>query len=196
MNPVGDESFDLTVGRQLRRYASAQSGPSPLPAQARYHGAFMKGRIRLPLVAKVGALVTTKAAIALSAGILVVGATSAGETVITGSINPSDWGKQVVIQVEGCKAALVPGSHGIGQCVSSFASQHGKQRSAEHHNTPTSAKGARTPAKGDRTAGPPSREAAPSPPAPRHRVHASAPPKKTTAQIKRLIATSDRKERR
>lgn len=43
----------------------------------------------------------------------------------TGSLNPADWGQQVKQQVDNCKAELASGQHGIGDCVSSFASQHG-----------------------------------------------------------------------
>jgi len=43
----------------------------------------------------------------------------------TGSLNPADWGQQVTQQVADCKKQLADGQHGIGACVSSFASQHG-----------------------------------------------------------------------
>lgn len=59
-------------------------------------------------------------------------AAGATEAAITGSLNPNDWGQQVVQQVNTCKAALQQGQHGIGQCVSAFASQHGAIVSAEH----------------------------------------------------------------
>ena len=44
----------------------------------------------------------------------------------TGSLNPADWGQQVKQQVSTCKDELASGQHGIGDCVSSFASKHGK----------------------------------------------------------------------
>jgi hypothetical protein len=66
-------------------------------------------------------------------------AAGATEAAITGSLNPSDWGQQVVQQVDKCKAALQAGEHGIGQCVSAFAKQHGPAVSADHR-----ASGART----------------------------------------------------
>jgi hypothetical protein len=102
-------------------------------------------------MAKIGAALTTKAAIGVTAGVLAVGAAGAGEAVITGSVNPSDWGKQVVRQVNDCKAALAPGSHGIGQCVSEFASQHGNKGNAPHPANPGRGHGQQTatpPAKG------------------------------------------------
>ena len=61
------------------------------------------------------------------------GATAATEAAVTGSLNPNDWGQQVVAQVQKCKDALTSGQHGIGQCVSAFAKQHGKAVSASHH---------------------------------------------------------------
>ncbi|HEX4620603.1 MAG TPA: hypothetical protein VH208_03465 [Myxococcaceae bacterium] len=86
--------------------------------------------------AALAAKVLTGFAVAALAG---AGATAATEAAITGSLNPSDWGAQVVQQVAKCKAALQPGQHGIGPCVSAFASQHGKTVSADHR-----ASGART----------------------------------------------------
>ena len=148
MSAPGDPGFDRWLDSQLQQHASAHVGPSPLPAQAAYHAAYVKAGTRLPLIAKVAALLTTKAAIGVAAATLAVGAAGVSETAITGSANPSDWGKQVVKQVTTCKDALAPGSHGIGQCVSSFASQHGQDSSAEHRATPT-------PAHGDHTPGPP-----------------------------------------
>ena len=59
-------------------------------------------------------------------------AAAAAEATITGSLNPDDWGQQVKHQVAVCKAELETGEHGIGACVSAFASQHGKLVSAEH----------------------------------------------------------------
>ena len=94
----------------------------------------------MTFLAKIAALVSAKAAIGLTAGVLTVAAAGiAGEATITGSTNPSNWGQQVVQQVQKCKAALAPDSHGIGQCVSTFAKQHGQQVSSERR-----ASGART----------------------------------------------------
>jgi hypothetical protein len=63
------------------------------------------------------------------AGFTVVVAAAATEAAITGSANPANWGQQVRQQVVACKAALETGEHGIGPCVSVFASQHGKDNS-------------------------------------------------------------------
>jgi hypothetical protein len=53
----------------------------------------------------------------------------------TGSLNPEVWGQQVKQQVESCKDQLAQGQHGIGDCVSAFASQHGQSvaSGARHH---------------------------------------------------------------
>src|SRR5213075_2298148 len=49
----------------------------------------------------------------------------------TGSINPVTWGQQVSEHVAECKAKLADGQHGIGDCVSSFANQHGQAVASE-----------------------------------------------------------------
>jgi len=53
----------------------------------------------------------------------------------TGSVNPVTWGQQVSEHVAECKAKLADGQHGIGDCVSSFANQHGQAVASEarHH---------------------------------------------------------------
>jgi hypothetical protein len=139
MNAPGGDSFDQWLGQQLEQHTSAHSAPSPMPAQAQYHAAYLQGGLHVPMLSKVAAVLTTKAAIAATVGVLV--AAAAGEAVVTGSVNPTDWGQQVVQQVQKCKEALAPESHGIGKCVSSFASQHGKKVSSDHRATPTPGQG-------------------------------------------------------
>ncbi len=53
----------------------------------------------------------------------------------TGSLNPATWGQQVSQHVADCKAKLADGQHGIGDCVSDFANQHGQTvaSDARHH---------------------------------------------------------------
>jgi hypothetical protein len=160
MNALGGDRFDQWLGHQLQQHASAHSAPSPLPASARYHAAYIQGGLHVPVLAKLATLATTKAAIGLTVGVLAVGA--AGEAVVTGSVNPANWGQQVVKQVNSCKLALTPGSHGIGECVSSFASQHGKKVSADHRATPTPGQGK------NHTPGPPSGKGKPTPPSHAH----------------------------
>ncbi len=70
------------------------------------------------------------------AALAVAGAGVTTEVATTGSLNPSDWGQQVVQQVNTCKDTLrASGVRGIGQCVSAFAKQHGKVVSGEHRNS-------------------------------------------------------------
>lgn len=58
----------------------------------------------------------------------------------TGTLNPVNWGQQVQQQVDTCKDKLAAGDHGIGQCVSDFANQHGATvaSDARHHGNPNS----------------------------------------------------------
>ena len=168
MSTQGTTGFDHWLQSQLQQHASAHSGPSPLPAQAQYHAAYLQGA-HLPLVAKVVAVLTTKAAIGVMAGALAVGAAGVSESVITGSTNPSDWGKQVVKQVNTCKDALAPG--GIGQCVSAFASSKHGAAGAENRATPT-------PANGDHAAAPPTGKGKPAAhPTPTPHPHPTLPKK-------------------
>ncbi len=83
--------------------------------------------------AAIGAKLLTGFAVAALAA---AGAGVASEVAVTGSLNPNDWGQQVVQQVNTCKDTLrASGVRGIGQCVSAFAKQHGKVVSGEHRNS-------------------------------------------------------------
>jgi hypothetical protein len=149
MSVEGGNGFDQWLEQQLQNHAAGAPGPSPAPAQAQYHAAYIQGGPHMSVLAKVATLVSAKVAVGIAvATIAVAAAGAATEASVTGSVNPSDWGQQVVQQVAKCKAALAPGSHGIGQCVSAFAKQHGPAVSADHR-----ASGARG---GDHTPGPPS----------------------------------------
>jgi hypothetical protein len=75
---------------------------------------------------RVSALVVKAATGFAVAAIAIVAAAAVTEAAITGSADPANWGQQVRQQVIACKAALKTGEHGIGQCVSAFASQHGQ----------------------------------------------------------------------
>jgi hypothetical protein len=73
--------------------------------------------------AALGVKILTGFAVAAAAATFAAAAT---EVAITGSVNPANWGQQVVTQVNACKASAARlGVHGIGQCVSQFAKQHG-----------------------------------------------------------------------
>jgi hypothetical protein len=125
--------FDRNIERELGRVLGPVESSSSIPAwNAPISGGFMKG-----ILGGTGAAIAAKVVTGFAIGALAaVGAT---ETAITGSVNPNDWGQQVVQQVAKCKAALQTGQHGIGQCVSAFAKQHGPTVSADHR-----ASGART----------------------------------------------------
>ena len=77
-----------------------------------------------------GSTLAVKAATGFAVAIVaVLAAAAVTEAAITGSADPSNWGRLVTQQVATCKAALKTGEHGIGQCVSAFASQHGQVES-------------------------------------------------------------------
>ena len=82
--------------------------------------------------AALAAKIVTGFAVAAIASTAAVAAT---EISLTGSTNPANWGQQVKQTVEKCKETLrASGTRGIGQCVSAFASRHGKTESRDHSN--------------------------------------------------------------
>jgi len=108
----------------------------------------------MSFLAHAASVVSAKGAVGLAVAALAVAAAGVGaEAAITGSADPSNWGQQVVQQVDKCKDALAPGSHGIGECVSTFAKQHGKQESSKHSSGHAS--DARTNHPTDHPTGPP-----------------------------------------
>ncbi len=111
----------------------------------------------MSVLAKVATMASAKGAVGLAVAFLAVGAAGvATEAAVTGSTNPSNWGQQVVEQVNKCKAALAPGSHGIGPCVSAFAKQHGPKVSADHRASAARQNGS------GHTSGPPANPGKPS----------------------------------
>ena len=93
------------------------------------------GRAFRTVAGGAGAALTLKVAGAVAALAAAVTLTGAS---LTGSFNPVDWGQQVSATVETCRDNLnSSGAHGIGGCVSAFASQHGKAVSsaAQHHGS-------------------------------------------------------------
>jgi hypothetical protein len=125
-------NFDRDIERELDRVLGPV-GSASVPAWRKpASGGFMKR-----LLGGAGAALAAKVATGFAFGVLAAaGATAATEASITGSLNPNDWGQQVVQQVEKCKAALQPDQHGIGQCVSAFAKQHGPAVSQDHRASP------------------------------------------------------------
>ena len=92
--------------------------------------------------AAIGVKILTGIAVAAAATTFAVAAT---EVAITGSANPTNWGHQVVTQVNACKASAARlGVHGIGQCVSSFARTHSDTTSNPNGNSDKNGKPTKT----------------------------------------------------
>ena len=82
------------------------------------------------------AAAAVKAIAALAAATVTVSAAGAiAATAVTGSPNPQAWGQQVTAAVKACKLDLSSGQHGIGECVSDFASKQGQTDRTEHANS-------------------------------------------------------------
>ena len=75
------------------------------------------------------AAVKSKAAVAVLTTVVSVGAVGGGTVAAAAS---GAFGQQVKAKVESCKDALAKGTHGIGECVSDFAQQHGVQQRQQH----------------------------------------------------------------
>jgi hypothetical protein len=93
----------------------------------------MRGTVVTKLASRLSAAVKSKAAVAILATVVAVGA--AGGGTVAAASNGA-FGQQVKAKVESCKDALASGTHGIGECVSDFAQQHSQGNSASSsHNT-------------------------------------------------------------
>lgn len=124
--------FDREIESELSRVLGPVDRASIPAWRAPASGGVMK-RLFGGAGAAIGAKLLTGFAVAALAA---AGAGVAGEVAVTGSLNPNDWGQQVVQQVNTCKDTLrASGVRGIGQCVSAFAKQHGKVVSGEHRNS-------------------------------------------------------------
>ena len=75
------------------------------------------------------AAVKSKAAVAVLTTVVAAGAVGGGTVAAAAS---GVFGRQVKAKVESCKDALGKGTHGIGDCVSDFAQQHGVQQRQQH----------------------------------------------------------------
>jgi hypothetical protein len=72
----------------------------------------------------------TKAAMGLLMAVIVFGA---GIGTAAAATATGVFGQQVKEQVQDCKQTMATsGVHGIGECVSDFAQQHGKQQRHQH----------------------------------------------------------------
>jgi hypothetical protein len=75
--------------------------------------------------ALIGLTAATLATGGVIGGVIVKVSTTGGTPSAVGAPNSASWGQQVKDNVQRCKAQASPGQHGIGQCVSAFARQHG-----------------------------------------------------------------------
>jgi len=127
MNGTGD--FESELERELHRILDPiAAAPIPL-RRAPLSGGIMK-RLLGGAGAALGAKLLTGIAVA-AAAVVVAGA--ATEVAVTGSLNPTNWGQQVKTQVGACKASAARlGVHGIGECVSDFASSKAREKQGKH----------------------------------------------------------------
>lgn len=122
------EHFDGWLERELSQRLNPLTPLSPRPAQARYRTVLLHRRYRMWRL-----LPATAAAKAVAAVAAVAAAGAVTATAATHSPNPAVWGQRVSEMVEFCKSqAATNGRHGIGDCVSDFASQ---KRDAHHSET-------------------------------------------------------------
>lgn len=126
------EHFDDWLERELRRRLAPISAQSARPAQARYQTGVLNRRYRMLRILPAAAAAK---AVAVVAAVAAAGAVTA--TAVTHSPNPQVWGQQVKAAVEQCKDNLQSGQHGIGDCVSDFASQKGQTERNQHAAHPT-----------------------------------------------------------
>jgi hypothetical protein len=123
--------FEQEMERELHRIIDPiTAGPIPFRRPMQPGGSMKK--LLGGAGAAIGVKILTGIAVAAAATTFAVAAT---EVAITGSVNPKNWGQQVVTVVNECKASAERlGVHGIGQCVSSFARTHGDTVSDGHPN--------------------------------------------------------------
>ena len=123
MNGPGD--FERELERELHRVLDPISA-APIPPRRSLNRGISKG-----LLGGAGAALGVK--IATGFAVAALAAAAVTETALTGSLNPADWGQQVTQKVADCKAKIAAaGQHGIGDCVSDFANQHGQLVSGSH----------------------------------------------------------------
>ena len=123
----GPADFERELERELHRVLDPIAA-APIPLRRATSGGFSK-RLLGGAGAALGLKLATGFAVAAFAA---AGAVATTEVAVTGSLNPADWGQQVKTTVADCKAKLAAGQHGIGDCVSDFASQHGDLVSHQH----------------------------------------------------------------
>jgi hypothetical protein len=123
------DDFERELESELHRILDPMTA-APVPARRAVDSRGTMKKLLGGVGAAIGVKLLTGIAVAAAAATVAAAAT---EVATTGSINPSDWGRQVSQQVQTCKDTLrASGTRGIGQCVSQFATQHGKPVSNAH----------------------------------------------------------------
>lgn len=125
------DDFDRELERGLKGRLGGLQGIRPRASQARYQAASTSGGILMKGLALAAVTASSKAVMGLALAAAVVGGGTVVASVSTHS-DPAQWGKTVTAAVASCKAALKPGEHGIGGCVSAVAKQHGMKEKAMH----------------------------------------------------------------
>jgi hypothetical protein len=134
----GPGDFETELERELHRILDPIAA-APIPLRR----APSSGGIMKRLLGGVGAALSLKllTGIAVAASAVVL-AGAATEVAVTGSLNPANWGQQVKQQVSGCKASAARlGVHGIGECVSDFASSKARQNEGKDNGKDNSKNG-------------------------------------------------------
>ncbi|TME05071.1 MAG: hypothetical protein E6I71_04250 [Chloroflexi bacterium] len=120
--------LERELEQELHRVLDAVAA-RPIPLRRAVHP-------RVGLRALVGGAGAALAVKVLTGVAVAAAAVTVAGAATTGSLNPAVWGQAVSDQVVKCKQQVANSSqHGIGDCVSSFASQHGAAvSSAARHN--------------------------------------------------------------
>ncbi len=122
VNRMSATTFDLWLEGRLRRDLLPITAVRP-PRPRYLSGQAARSVVRLSL------------AVAFAVATLALTGIGALAATLTGSVDPQVWGQQVRDQVQSCKESLRPGQHGIGECVSDFARQHGPGVAGAHPAT-------------------------------------------------------------
>ena len=137
---------DDWLAGELRRGFEDLEAPNPHTPRYANQAFRAKG---LPKMDSFGSTARSKVATVATIVALTASGGVAAKAAITGDANPLHWGQQVKQQVQTCKDELAPGEHGIGQCVSAFASQHGQAQRAAHSQAGEHGKPDGQPGQGD-----------------------------------------------
>jgi hypothetical protein len=124
--------FDSWLEAELHRHFASSRDRSQLGMSRRASG--LSGARKVRVRSRVSTLpLAGRVALALAAATVGLGAVSAAAaTAVTHSANPAAWGQQVREAVQDCKQNLGVAHHGIGDCVSAFARQHGGVDKPKH----------------------------------------------------------------